>query len=309
MSRRNSKETWRKTKKKLGNSFVTVLMICWMTMASLHGWLVNGVGYKPCRLKQILKDKKPNKRKSKFTSTDFQEIYDFRLDNSINSNESAYNMKRINKRSFLEQFSNVNEPNVIEKRVQLQNSSKFIFTAPIMIYTKSVHKLHSSFCQTFTRASLTIFFRYKPYYCVKPTEKEKLSCLCINCLNSHLLLQSINIYRKSKDLPSHDSLTEYIDRLNKGESFEEANDDKAWKFYSYQRVVERYIGKEGKPVKYQRTARADDTKPVKHLVNLIKGGGSKYKKHQSYVDNCSLFSQWWKMSAMKNSLSWTFHKI
>ena len=40
-------------------------------------WLAKGVGYKPCRLKHILKDKKPNKRNSKFTSTDFQEIYDF----------------------------------------------------------------------------------------------------------------------------------------------------------------------------------------------------------------------------------------
>ena len=63
--------------------------------------LANSVGYKQCQLKQILKDKKLNKRNSKFTSTDFQEIYDFWLDNSINSNESAYNMKCIKKRSFL----------------------------------------------------------------------------------------------------------------------------------------------------------------------------------------------------------------
>ena len=95
------------------------------------------------------------------------------------------------------------------------------------------------------------------------------------------------MYRRSKGLPSHDSLTEYIDRLNKGESFEEANDDKACKFYSYQRVIESYIGKDGKPVEYQRTAHVDDTKPVKHPIRLIKDGGSKYKKHQSYVDNCS----------------------
>ena len=45
--------------------------------------------------------------------------------------------------------------------------------------------------------------------------------------------------------------------------------------------------KEGKPVQYQRTARAVDTKPVKHLVSLIKDGNRKYKKHQSYVDNWS----------------------
>ena len=182
-------------------------------------WLANGVGYKPCQLEQILKDKKLNKRNNKFTSTDFQEIYDFWLDNSVNSNESAYNMKRINKRSFHEQFSNINDPNVIEKSGQLKNVWKVVFTAPRMVYTESVRKLHSSFCQKFIQASLTVFFKHKPHYCIKPTKKEKLSCLCINCLN-HLLLQSINIYRKSNGLPSHDSLTEYIEHINKGESFE-----------------------------------------------------------------------------------------
>ena len=109
-----------------------------------------------------------------------------------------------------------------------------------------------------------VFFKYKPHYWVKPTKKEKLSCLCINCLNPHLILQSINIYCKSKGLPSHDSMMEYIGCLNKGDSFEEANDDKARKFYSYQRVVKCYICKEGKPMEYQRTACVDDTKPIKH---------------------------------------------
>ena len=88
-----------------------------------------------------------------------------------------------------------------------------------------------------------------------------------------------------KGLPSHDSLMEYIDHLNKGESFKEASDDKllkksddkACKVYSYQRIIERYIRKEGKPVEYQITAHVDDTKPIKHLLSLIRDGGSKYK--------------------------------
>lgn len=135
--------------------------------------------------------------------------------------------------------------------------------------------------------SMSLFFIYKTYCCVRPTEKEKLSCLCINCLNPHLLLRSINNYQKSKVLPSHDSLTEYINRLENGEDFAEANDKKPCKFYSYMTATESYIVKEGKPVEYTRTARVDDTKPVKTLVNLIKDGGKKYLKHRTYVDNCS----------------------
>ena len=153
------------------------------------------------------KENKLNKRNSKFTAANFQKIYDFWLDNCINSNESAYNMKRITKHSFLELFSN------IDKRVQLKKGSKIVFTAPRMVYNDLLRKLHSSFNQKHINVSLSLFFRYKSYYCVRPMEKEKLSRLCINCLNPHLLLQSINIFRKSKRLPSHYPLTGYIDRL------------------------------------------------------------------------------------------------
>ena len=75
--------------------------------------------------------------------------------------------------------------------------------------------------------------------------------------------------------------------FQKGESLEEANDDKPGKFYQYQKVVESYIGNKGKPVEYKITARIDDIKPVKYLVSLIKDRTEKYKKYRSYVDNCS----------------------
>ena len=123
----------------------------------------------------------------------------------------------------------------------LKNGSKVVFTSPRMVYIESVQKLHSSFNEKHTPVSLSLFFRCKPYYCIRPTEKEKLSCLCINCLNPYLLLQSINIYRISEVLLPHDSLTEYIDRPQNGEDFAEVNDEKPCKFYSYMRVTESYI--------------------------------------------------------------------
>ena len=147
--------------------------------------------------------------------------------------------------------------------------------------------MHSSFCEKYFKVSKTLFFKYKLYYCVRPTEKEKSSCLCISSLNPHPLLQSINIYCKSKHLPSHNSWTASIDQLEKGDIFEEANDDKPCKCCSYQKLVESYIGNAGKPIEYTRTAHVDDVKPVMHLVSLIKDGSKKYKKHRSYVDNCS----------------------
>ena len=153
----------KKDLKKNQKEAVKFVCDCFDDMLDYYGfiaWLANGVGYKPCQLKQILKDK-PNKRNNKFISTDFEEIYVFWLDSSINSNESAYNIKRINKRSFLEQFSNIKVLNVVKKRLQLKNGSKVVVSAPRMTYTESVRKLHSGFCQKFTQVPLTVFFKYK----------------------------------------------------------------------------------------------------------------------------------------------------
>ena len=115
-------------------------------------------------------------------------------------------MKRIIKRFFLEHFSNITNSNVIDKRVQLRKT-KGCFQALNIVYIESVPKFHSSFKQKHTNASLSLFLTYNSYYCVGPTEKEKLSCVFINYLNSHLLRQLINIFRKSKCLLSHYSLT------------------------------------------------------------------------------------------------------
>ena len=61
-------------------------------------------------------------------------------------------------------------------------------------------------------------------------------------------------------------------------NFKKKSDDKACKVYSYQRIIERYIRKEGKPVEYQITAHVDDTKPIKHLLSLIRDGGCEIMK-------------------------------
>ena len=165
-------------------------------------WLAKGVGYQPARLWQLLKENTTNTRNTKFGQDDFQEIHDFWLQNCINSNESFYNLAKITKRSFLEQHSNIRDTNLIKKQVKMKHSSKMIYTAPRMVYIESVRKLHDSFNKSRTTpVSLSTFFKYKPYYCVRPTDKGKQSCLCIKCLNPHLLLKSINFYRKSKSLP------------------------------------------------------------------------------------------------------------
>ena len=121
----------------------------------------------------------------------------------------------------------------------------------------------------------------------RSTVYAKQSCLRISCLNPHLMIKTINIYRKSKQLESHPSLTQYIHELKTGVTFPEMTDHKLCKYYTYRRVQESYIGKEGKPVEYTRTSTVDECKAVNDIVKLILDGGENYLKHRSYVDNCS----------------------
>ena len=66
-----------KDNRKEALKFITV---CFDDILEENGfitWLPNGTGCKPNRLKQTLKENKPNEQNSKFTAANFQEIHDF----------------------------------------------------------------------------------------------------------------------------------------------------------------------------------------------------------------------------------------
>ena len=174
-------------------------------------WLGTAVGFKPYRLKRILSDKKFNRRNSQLPQSIYQDIYDFWLSKSITLNYSTNNIKRITKKDFLQQYKEINDSNVMENEVMLKNGSKNIYSASKMIYVESIRKLSDEFNSSHTPVSMSVFFSYKPFYCVRPSEKEKQSCVRINCNNPHLLLKAINTCRNSNQ-----SLTSYIHALKSG---------------------------------------------------------------------------------------------
>ena len=148
-------------------------------------------------------------------------------------------MKRVSKKTFLQQYKSIFDENLIEKEIHLKNGSKTVYTATKMVHVESIRKLLKEF--SYARespVSLTTFFTYKPFYCVLPSEKEKQSCVCINYQNPHLLLKANNYYRSSKKLQPHESLTVFIQELKSGKKFQECEDDKASTFHKYESVLE-----------------------------------------------------------------------
>ena len=251
-------------------------------------WLSVRVGYKPNRMKKLLAEKAPNNHKL-LDATVYQEIYNFWLSESINSNDGRTNVVNISKSLFLQQYKFIKDENLVEKEVKLKHCTKRILYTGRKIYTESLRNLHERFNTTQNEnVSLSVFHSYKPYYLSKPTKKEKTSCLCIDCLNPHLLLKPINNYRKSRNLNVYQSLSMYLNE-NKSDNdlFPETKEENQLYYYVYERKIEYYKGKDDKDVQYTRTARVDKKDKVSAIVGKLVQISQRYLKHRSYVDNVS----------------------
>ena len=137
-----------------------------------------------------------------------QEVYDFWVQNSITSNNSTSSSKHVSEMSFFRDFKEITDDNVREEEETRKKRSKVKMIVDTKgIYTDSEKTLHKRFNEDQEHPILlTAFFKYKPFYVLKPSENEKQSCLCIYCVNPNVILKSIDTFRISPKLAPHDSL-------------------------------------------------------------------------------------------------------
>ena len=121
----------------------------------------------------------------------------------------------------------------------------------------------------------------------KTTEKKKEPCMCIDCLNPHLLLKLINTYRKSITLQEYQSLTTCVNELkvdgDNYDLFPETKVEIEVCYYAYERKLECYKGKND-DIKYTRTARVDKKDKVSIINERLLQNSARYLKHRSYID-------------------------
>ena len=149
------------------------------------------------------------------------------------------------------------------------------------IYSSDIIALHNSFCKLHPsiQASITTYFRCKPFYILPATDREMEGCGCIKCLNPHLLYNAIK--RHIDGLPH--SLTNYFSDLFscsfdhdinypslqcingtcenscviQNESSKKHNWDEMVSFSQFERITEKFFDRNGKEKYYTRTARRD----------------------------------------------------
>ena len=187
-------------------------------------------------------------------------------------------------------MQHINDSNISEIEVTLKktNTKKIYVSAQRMIYSKPIKEIHQQFCkQSGITISLSLFYKLKPFYIGPPTEREKLTCLCKDCQNIHLLLQGINTYQKTKTMMTHMSVTNYLQEINddalKTEEYPEVSDTKTINYYLFELKEESF--RNGKEINYKRTTRVERRDRVCDIVKRLKDSGPSYLKHRSYVDN------------------------
>ena len=266
---------------------------------SFTQWLPKKINYKPIRLLNLLKNcEKLSSPKNILPSSVHENIYKFWLqpETSVLSTDrrEGRDKIKISKLSYLSRQLNAIEDNNIEEQIitfKKTGKTKTYVTAQRLVYTKSVRELHKKFIEiSGVDCSLSLFFKYKPFYVIAPTEREQQSCLCIRCQNSHLLLKGVNSYRKMKKLSQHTSVTaflhdyQYLKLSDRNEKYPEFNDDNEIKYYIFGPKTESYF-KDGKEVQYKRTARTDKKDKVSAIALELISIKDSYLKHRSHVDN------------------------
>ena len=145
------------------------------------------------------------------TSEEKLPIYNFWKESAVQSvdRRNDRDSVRLAKKDYLKNYKHVldieDENLSEEKKVFHKTSNQKVYVkASRMVYTKSTRKLYEMYkCKMNSHITFSTFYKYKPSYVKPPTEREKESCLCIRCLNIHLLLDGINIYRFHNGLAKH----------------------------------------------------------------------------------------------------------
>ena len=137
------------------------------------------------------------------------------------------------------------------------------------------------------KVNSSTFYRYKPFYVVAASEREKESCLCSICLNAHLLIQPINKYRESLNETVYESVTNYMKEYkNNNSHLPELAGIKIMTYHQYERQPQEYFEKQtGVKKTYNRVKRLDKADTISNITKLLLSMSDNYLLHKFYCKN------------------------
>ena len=238
-----------------------------------------------------------------------QLAYKFWVENSDLSNDrrNGRHVIKIKPEKLALQVSDLEkDPNITEcnakgggKRLKAQK----------YIYSLTLNQLYEKFTKEHpeVKSSRSMFYRSKPFYIFPATPREMEGCLCQNCLNPHVLYQTLR--KNMSHLPL--SLSEYLATFISCQKDKDINfhtlecingscenqctiinelgsSDVDWEklvsYYQFEPVTEKFYDREGKEKFYKRVARTDykDVK-LKRVYELLMESSKSYLIHRYHT--------------------------
>ena len=194
----------------------------------------------------------------------------------------------------------------------VEHTEKNKLQAHRYIYTKPLRDLHKKFIAKYHYISLTMFYQLKPFYICVPTDREKESCLCIDCLNMHNLLNVLHQHRPDvfvgtsvskffsckfsciNDYNLSFPTVECINSLCKKKCTLNTGDltldiKKLHSFYLFERVPTTYYNLPGKEVTYIQTTRVDKKETLSEVYDRLRNQAHNYMIHRHAVVSDKVF--------------------
>lgn len=171
------------------------------------------------------------------------------------------------------------------------------------VYTAPIRKLFHDFSNTGINISIGSFLKLKPFYILPPTTREMASCLCIKCVNIHLIYDGIRTHKR--DLPP--SLTQYLTSTMKCSLDEKIdfvqldcihgkcknscttvqnqliNSEDKIMYYVFEKCMTIGWNREGKKYEYERTAHVNTSATLNELFQKLHESTESYLVHRYNV--------------------------
>ena len=281
----------------------------------------------------IVREFKESRGRKSLNLEQQQVIYNLWLEYSIPSVDSRNNRNcvKMNRQKYERRYNDL-ENNGYQVKLKANKRGADMYEAPRRVATCTVRIMQKKIKEKLgINVSLGLTLNLKPFFVVKPTDKEKEMCLCKFCLNLRLSFNALMEHSKKFDGPFFESISSFYmnscgcQKAENGywkldcclgkcqdcrskENILIPNVDSGTKisYYKFEVTKTSYLSKKTNTIKEcKRTERVNVSQDVKALLQDIYKLKEKYLLHRYQVENDRM--EWRKIIETNHQFGPLFH--
>ena len=179
----------------------------------LSKWVAKSLGMRTTRfrerLRKWLNGELSGRGRPRVTAAKAQAIFDAWIAHSTISvdRRDGRDMVRIPMTEYQDRYKGI-ETSLVKPYTNKRNT--LMAEAPRYMSHKTVREMEKLIEQQEGKFSLGTIYKFRPYFVVAPSEREKLECLCTVCCNARSMFNAIQRSAKKNGFKQYTSITSYL---------------------------------------------------------------------------------------------------